>query len=313
MECDVGCRSIPWMEAVLDNLLPVLPPLVAIIQYIHIASGLEAKPRFPHLPPHLHPSSFLPRCCRRRALPPACSAHHINRCRCVPNQIISANERAPRRALETLTIGQPHYVLHYCSQQLPSAQEATSELWCEAIIVIRTYQLQELGLLHAVAAVLAISPVAFAAAELVPACENQDYKDQGEHPTRTRWWSSRSRTGWSRRLVASFIYLAGIERPGAGGGSLLAGGGDGGAERDAGKKQRVQEAAVVVVVRREHQAMIIRSLLLDKRHLQKHVLLVRQRGKKGMRMGAWRRSNRVEASRKAGLQQLAAAPLHARI
>lgn len=165
--------------------------------------------------------------------------------------------------------------------------------------------------MHAVAAVLAISPVAFAAAELVPACENQDYKDQGEHPTRWYGLLAAGRDG----VVASFIYLAGIERPGAGGGSLLADGGDGGggAERDAGKKQRVQEGAVVVV-RREHQAMIIRSLLLDKRHLQKHVLLVRQRGKKGMRMGAWRRSNRrVEASRKAGLQQLAAAPLHARI
>jgi hypothetical protein len=63
MECDVGCRSIPWMEAVLDNLLSVLPPLVAIIQYIHIASGLEAKPRFPHLPPHLHLPSLRSRSC----------------------------------------------------------------------------------------------------------------------------------------------------------------------------------------------------------------------------------------------------------
>nr|ACN35053.1 unknown [Zea mays] len=58
------------MEAVLDNLLAVLSPLVAVVQHIHVAPCLEAEPRFPHLPPHLHPSSFLPRCCRRRALPP---------------------------------------------------------------------------------------------------------------------------------------------------------------------------------------------------------------------------------------------------
>lgn len=194
------------MEAVLDNLLAVLSPLVAVVQHIHVAPCLEAEPRFPHLPPHLHPSSFLPRCCRRRALPPIAGTWAV-------------------------------------------------------------------------------------------ACGGGGTSDLAG--------------GFRRRRAGA--RLAGIERPGAGGGSLLAGGGDGGAERDAGKKQRVQEAAVVVVVRREHQAMIIRSLLLDKRHLQKHVLLVRQRGKKGMRMGAWRRSNRVEASRKAGLQQLAAAPLHARI
>jgi hypothetical protein len=59
---------IPGMEAVLDNLLPVLPPLIAIIQHIDVASGLEAEPRLPHRPPHLH----LPSLCHRssRSLPP---------------------------------------------------------------------------------------------------------------------------------------------------------------------------------------------------------------------------------------------------
>lgn len=131
------------------------------------------------------------------------------------------------------------------------------------------------------------------------------------------------------QIIKSFIRLgAKDQRPGvassftspassaareAGGGRLAGGGGGGGgAERDAGKKQRVQEeAAVVVVLRREHRpAMIIRSLLLDQRHLQK-LVLVRQRGKKRMRSRtAW--TGLVVEARKAGLQQLAA-PLHARI
>ena len=59
--------QIPRMEAVLDNLLPVLPPLVAIIQHIHVASSLETEPRLPHLPPHLHLPSLRH---GSRALPP---------------------------------------------------------------------------------------------------------------------------------------------------------------------------------------------------------------------------------------------------
>jgi hypothetical protein len=56
------------MKAVLDNLLAVLPPLVAIVQHIDIASGLEAEPGLPHLPPHLRRPPFLRH--RSRSLPP---------------------------------------------------------------------------------------------------------------------------------------------------------------------------------------------------------------------------------------------------
>ena len=112
------------MEAVLDNLLAVLPPLVTVVQHIQVAPGLEAEPGFPHLPPHLHPS-FLPR--RRWALPPA---HLINnRCRYSPNQFVSART-TPRPALQTLTFGQPHY-----STIAPKRARINNNKW----VMVRSY------------------------------------------------------------------------------------------------------------------------------------------------------------------------------
>lgn len=55
------------MEAVLNHLLAVFPPLVAIVEHVDVAPRLEAEPRLPQLSPHLH-LSFV-RC--RRAPPPA--------------------------------------------------------------------------------------------------------------------------------------------------------------------------------------------------------------------------------------------------
>ena len=49
---------IPGMLGVLYHFLTVLSPLVSIIQYIHIAHGLEAKPRFPYLSSWFYPSHF---------------------------------------------------------------------------------------------------------------------------------------------------------------------------------------------------------------------------------------------------------------
>lgn len=116
--------------------------------------------------------------------------------------------------------------------------------------------------------VQAISAAAFAAE--VPACENhQDCKDQGRHRSQIKSFNPLA----ARESL--HIYLAEVERREAAGG-LLAGSGAGGAERDPGEKQRVQAA---VVARREHHTTIIRSLLLDQRHLQKLVLQVRQRSK----------------------------------
>jgi hypothetical protein len=149
------------MEAVLDNLLAVLPPLVPVVQHIHVAPGLEAEPRLPHLPPHLHPP-FLPglRC---RALPPV--HHHVRRCRCDPNQF---NKKSPTPRQETLRIGEPRH-----GTTPPCDQESSGELRCGP-----TYH--ELEPWNVAVVVLGISPAAFAAK--VPACENQFYKGSRHNP-----------------------------------------------------------------------------------------------------------------------------------
>ena len=79
--CPAGWRvqwwqyAIPGVLRVLDDLLAVLAPLVAVVEHVDVAHRLEAEPRLAHLPPRLpsaarllHPHRADPQ--RRRAAMP---------------------------------------------------------------------------------------------------------------------------------------------------------------------------------------------------------------------------------------------------
>jgi hypothetical protein len=44
---------VPGVLRILDDLLAVLAPLVAVVEHVHVAHRLEAEPWLPQLPPHL--------------------------------------------------------------------------------------------------------------------------------------------------------------------------------------------------------------------------------------------------------------------
>jgi hypothetical protein len=81
-------ERVPWVLRVLDDLLAVLAPLVAVVEHVDVAHRLEAEPRLAHLPPRLasssaarllHPHGAHPQRRRRplahrRSLPPRRSA-----------------------------------------------------------------------------------------------------------------------------------------------------------------------------------------------------------------------------------------------